>query len=72
MNDRVDITWGTVSQIKAFINLLKEAVKFNPDYVFMLSGDDLLCMTNKNINDTLSDIDFKTLSIIKKIGEIVG
>ena len=61
LNDRVDITWGTVSQIKAFINLLKEAVNFNPDYIFMLSGDDLLCMTNKNINATLRNIDYKNL-----------
>ncbi len=48
-------------QIESFIKLLKAAKEYNGDYIFMLSGDDLPCMKNNEIDLLIQNIDFKNL-----------
>ncbi|MBC2659832.1 core-2/I-branching enzyme [Pseudomonas sp. MSSRFD41] len=53
IDDRVDIKWGSVSQIEATINLMKESKKHDHDYFFLLSGDDIPIQSENRINGFL-------------------
>lgn len=61
IKDRIDVKWGTHSQIESFVKLLDKAVKYNPDFTFMLSGDDLPCMTNEEIDILIRSSNYKNL-----------
>lgn len=47
----INVKWSTYSQIQCELNLLKEAVKGNYDYYHLISGNDLLIKSNKEIFD---------------------
>lgn len=51
---RENIVWGGVSQIKATINLLQESLRLNFEYFFLLSGDDIPVMSNKDMDNFIS------------------
>nr|HCI8829426.1 hypothetical protein [Klebsiella quasipneumoniae] len=61
VKDRVKIKWGGYSQVAATIELLKTASANCFDYFFLISGDDLPCKTNKDINDFLNEIENKNI-----------
>lgn len=46
--NRIDVRWGGISQVKCTINLMKEALKHDFDYFSLISGDDVL---TKNISE---------------------
>ncbi len=52
---------GGYSQVAATIELLKTASANCFDYFFLISGDDLPCKTNKDINDFLNEIENKNI-----------
>lgn len=54
---RIDIRWGSPSQIYATVNLLKEAIKHDFDYCFFISGDDIPVKNNKDMNNFLARVD---------------
>lgn len=47
LQDRVDVSWGTFSQIEATYKLLCYAYKLEFDYFFLLSGNDIPLVTQK-------------------------
>lgn len=55
IENRKEIKWGHISQVKATIELLKEANKKEYDYLFLLSGDCLPIKNQENINKILRD-----------------
>ncbi|MEG3130319.1 beta-1,6-N-acetylglucosaminyltransferase [Pantoea cypripedii] len=61
VRDRVDISWGGYSLVDSTIKTFNEALNFSFDYMFLISGDDLPCMTNQEINDLLSSIEMRNL-----------
>ncbi|EPL1207626.1 TPA: beta-1,6-N-acetylglucosaminyltransferase [Klebsiella pneumoniae] len=61
LTERVNVSWGGVSQINATLLLLKRAIDVGFDYLFFLSGDDLPCMSDNKINLLLSRIECKNL-----------
>jgi len=58
LDDRVDVKWGGVSQIRATLNLLSMSLRFDYDYLFFISGDDLPCKDNDSINFFIKGIDY--------------
>ncbi|MCC3733302.1 beta-1,6-N-acetylglucosaminyltransferase [Rouxiella badensis] len=54
IENRVDVTWGEVTQIQATLRLLNFAVKFDFEYCFFLSGDDVPVMSNDKMNKILT------------------
>ncbi len=56
LNQRVNVSWGSSSQIKSTILLLRKSLEIDFDYLFFISGDDLPCATNETINKFLQDI----------------
>ena len=61
LNDRVNVSWGAVSQIKATLLLLSKASQIDFDYLFFLSGDDLPCMRNEDIDAFIERINYKNM-----------
>ncbi|WKX27174.1 beta-1,6-N-acetylglucosaminyltransferase [Tatumella ptyseos] len=55
ITERVSVEWGRVSQIYATLNLMNESTRFDYDYFFLISGDDIPIMRNKSINEFLKD-----------------
>jgi len=55
INDSVDVTWGTYSQVQATINALREILirERHFDYVTYISGQDYPIMTNDAILESL-------------------
>lgn len=51
--NRVEVTWGHVTQIISVIELMKFSLKFNYEFFFLLSGDDIPLKNNNKINDFL-------------------
>lgn len=47
--DRVDVRWGTFSQVKATLNLLKEAYEKKYDYYWLISGQDFPLVSVEDI-----------------------
>ncbi len=43
------VYWADISQVDATIDLLKEAVKANMDYIFFISGQDYLIKSDNNL-----------------------
>lgn len=56
VQNRVEVTWGSYSQIVSTLNVFYEALQTEFEYLFLLSGDDLPCQTNQSINAFLSSI----------------
>ena len=61
VKNRVRVTWGDYSQIASTLNTLSEALHWNFDYLFLLSGDDLPSQCNQSMNDFLQSINKKNL-----------
>ena len=57
IEDRVDVRWGTVTQINATLKLMECANTYQYDYFFLISGDDIPAMSNARINELLSSHD---------------
>lgn len=55
IKNRQKISWGSVSQIKATLELLKVANKIQYDYLFILSGDCLPLKKESYINNILKE-----------------
>ncbi len=55
IEDRVNIKWGGISQIEATINLMTASKKYNYDYFFLLSGDDIPIQTDNHFNEFLKN-----------------
>lgn len=56
LNERVNVSWGSVSQIKSTLLLLRMSLEIDFDYLFFISGDDLPCASNEKINNFLKKI----------------
>ena len=41
MDNNVNVQWGTYSQIESTLNIIKNAMKYNFDYLCIISGDDM-------------------------------
>jgi hypothetical protein len=54
VSDRVNVAWGSVTQVDATLSLLRAAVKEKFDYVFLISGDDIPAVTNSDIVEFLT------------------
>lgn len=53
LNNRVNVSWGSFSQVEVMIKLLKETLKKNYDYISLISGDDLPMKSNLEIKEFL-------------------
>ena len=53
--ERVDVKWGTFSQIEATLNLLKQAYSKKYDYYWLISGQDFPLVSAKDIITQLSN-----------------
>lgn len=53
LEERVDVQWATFSQVIATIKLLEYASKFDYEYAFLISGDDVPVVANKDVNQFL-------------------
>lgn len=51
--ERLDIVWGGFSQVDATLLLLKYSIKFQFEYIFFISGEDIPAMSNSAINTFL-------------------
>ncbi|MCG7601004.1 beta-1,6-N-acetylglucosaminyltransferase [Halomonas sp. McH1-25] len=49
VGDRVNVAWGSVTQVDATLSLLRAAVKEKFDYLFLISGDDIPAVSNDQI-----------------------
>lgn len=54
INNRIDVTWGGVSQIHATIELLKFSLNFEFEYCFLISGSDVPSISNEAMNRILN------------------
>ena len=61
ITDRVNVKWGGYSQIESTIKLLTKSLSFDFKYLFFISGDDLPCKSNQEINDFINSIEFKNM-----------
>ncbi len=55
LDNRIDVKWGTYSQIECEINLIKEAVKNEYQYYHLMSGVDLPLKTQSEIHKFFED-----------------
>lgn len=55
IDERYDVKWGGISMIHATNALLNRSVEFEYDYLFLLSGDDIPCKSNVDINKFLEN-----------------
>lgn len=53
IENRISILWGNVSQIISTIELMKYSLKYEYEYFFLLSGDDIPLRSNKDLNNFL-------------------
>lgn len=53
--ERVDVRWGTFSQVQATLNLLKRAAENKYDYYWLISGQDFPLVKNEDIIAKLTD-----------------
>lgn len=61
VHNRIDIHWGTVTQINATLNILSLANEYEYDYFFLLSGDEIPITSQSKFHDFLmenSEFDF--------------
>lgn len=49
LTERIDVAWGSVSQVDATLALLKAATQEGFDYVFLISGDDIPIASHEQI-----------------------
>lgn len=59
IEDRVDVKWGTFSQIECMLKLINEAIKQKFDYFFLISGDDMPIKNSMEIKKILKRLDGK-------------
>lgn len=52
--NRFEITWGSASQIKSVLELMRFSLKFHYDFFFLLSGDDIPLKNNSELTKFLS------------------
>lgn len=61
VQNRVCVTWGSYSQVASTLNTFSEALQWNFDYLFLLSGDDIPNKSNETMNNFLHSINKKNL-----------
>lgn len=61
LSERHNVLWGGVGMVSATISLLKEALNHKFDYLFLLSGDDLVCVDERYLDDFLNNINLFNL-----------
>lgn len=52
-DERIDVQWGRFSQVEATLSLLKQSLKYDYDYLFFISGDDIPSISNTKMNTIL-------------------
>lgn len=66
--NRVEVDWGSVSQIESMLELMRFSLKFQYDFFFLLSGDDIPLKTNSELRDFLSTFfDYNFIAFDKKM-----
>ncbi|WP_026889099.1 beta-1,6-N-acetylglucosaminyltransferase [Clostridium beijerinckii] len=55
IDERIDVKWGSFSQVEATINLLENTKHKRYDYIFLLSGDCLPLRSDSKIKETLTN-----------------
>lgn len=72
--ERVDVRWGTFSQVEATLNLLKHSYKKKYDYYWLISGQDFPLISAKSIitklSSTMGEYNFVNLFASKNNGTI--
>lgn len=53
IDNRINILWGNISQIISTIELMKYSLKYEYEYFFLLSGDDIPLKSNEDLNNFL-------------------
>ncbi|WP_201578195.1 beta-1,6-N-acetylglucosaminyltransferase [Psychrobacter okhotskensis] len=51
--NRIEVTWGHITQIISVIELMRFSLRFNYEFFFLLSGDDIPIKNNNKINTFL-------------------
>lgn len=54
INNRFNVRWGSISQIKSVLELMKTSLTYSYDYFFLLSGDDIPLKADKELKNLLS------------------
>ena len=52
--NRVEVTWGSASQIESMLELMRFSLKFQYEFFFLLSGDDIPLKTNAELKSFLN------------------
>ncbi|WP_303011471.1 beta-1,6-N-acetylglucosaminyltransferase, partial [Rodentibacter pneumotropicus] len=55
VKERVNVTWGHISVADAVLALFYESMKYNYDYFFLLSGNDILIKPLEDLDNFLQD-----------------
>lgn len=55
IDERVNVQWGSFSQVLATLRLMEFSTNFSYDYFFLISGDDIPAMSNERINKILEN-----------------
>lgn len=67
IKDRVDCFWGDISLVDATINLMKTSLDYNYNYFSLLSGDDVLIESEKNITNFFKESTDQFIAYVPKI-----
>ena len=54
ISSRVNVRWGSISQIQSVLELMKASLTYSYDYFFLLSGEDIPLKTDKELKKLLS------------------
>lgn len=69
IEERKEVYWGHISQVKATLALLRETQKKNYDYIFLISGDDLPLKSNREIKEFLAQNNGKEFITVQECEE---
>jgi len=64
IEDRIDVRWGSISQIDVMLCLLRQARKYNFKYISLISGDDIVLWKNQDIINFLNECYLKKIQFI--------
>lgn len=66
--NRVEVVWGSASQIESMLELMKFSLRLQYDFFFLLSGDDIPLKTNSELRGFLSTFfDYNFIAFDKKM-----
>lgn len=55
IDNRVNVQWGSISQIQSVLELMKVSLTYSYDYFFLLSGDDIPLKTDEELKKLLRE-----------------